>query len=425
MVRVLAMVLAGGRVDELSVLTLFRPKAAVPFGGFYRIIDFPLSNLMHSGIEKAGILSQYRSTSIVRHIGIGSSWDMVGHRRGVHVLPPFRGAKASDWYRGTADAVYQNFEFIQEDNPDLVLILSGDHVYKMDYGDVIDFHRANRADLTVAFKQVPIENASRFGLGKIAGDPGEPGGELLDYQERPSHPEYDWASLTIYVFRTPVLYEVVEENQRLGKSYEFGRDIIPRMLGRYRVFGYRFRGYWGYTRTIDEYWQTNMDLLAEPSPIDLDQWEVRTNLDNEGVRLRAPSTFGANAEVVDSFIPNGCQIDGRVERSILFPGVRVGTGAVVRDSILMYDTAVSEKATVDRVITDVQVQIGPGAHIGRGDASVPNRARPDLLSSGITLIGRNAVLPADIRVGRNCILSPNLPAERFGEREIPSGETVE
>ena len=211
----------------------------------------------------------------------------------------------------------------------------------------------------------------------------------------------------------------------MGKSYEFGRDIIPNMLGRYRVFGYRFRGYWGYTRTIDEYWQTNMDLLATPSPIELDKWEVRTNLDNESVRLRGPSIFGPQAEVTDSFIPNGCQIDGRVERSILFPGVKVGRKAVVRDSILMYDTQVGEGATVDRVITDVQVQIGPGAHIGKGDVGIPNRARPDLLNSGITLIGRNTVLPAQLLVGRNCILSPNLPAERFREREIPSGETVE
>ena len=419
------MVLAGGRVDELSVLTLFRPKAAVPFGGFYRIIDFPLSNLMHSGIEKAGILSQYRSTSLVRHIGIGSSWDMVGHRRGLHVLPPFRGARASDWYRGTADAVYQNFEFIQEDNPDLVLILSGDHVYKMDYGELVDFHLQNHADLTVAFKQVPIETASRFGLGKIAGNAAEPGGELLDYQEKPSRPETDWASLTIYVFRTQVLYEVVEENQRRGKSYEFGRDIIPGMLGRYRVFGYRFRGYWGYTRTLDEYWQTNMDLLSDPSPIDLDAWEVRTNLDNEDVRLRAPSSFGSSAEVVNSLIPNGCEVHGRVEHSILFPGVQVAPGAVVRDSILMYDTVVGESAELDRVITDVQVQIGAGARVGTGDPGVPNRSRPDLLSSGITLIGRNTVLPAGIQVGRNCIINPNLPAERFVESQIASGETVE
>jgi glucose-1-phosphate adenylyltransferase len=418
------MILAGGRVDELSVLTLFRPKAAVPFGGFYRIIDFALSNLMHSGIEKVGILSQYRSTSLVRHIGVGYSWDMLGHSRGAVVLPPFRGAKASDWYRGTADAVYQNLEFIQENSPDLVLILSGDHVYKMDYNDVIDFHLATAADLTVAFKQVPRASANRFGLGNIAGDPEEVGGPLVDYEEKPHRPRYDWASLTIYVFRTDVLIQVLEENQRTGKSFEFGRDIIPSMLGRFRVMGYRFRDYWGYTRTLDEFWETNRDLLPFRAKIDLEKWEVRTNLDNERTSSRAPSAFGPNAEVQDSIIPNGCWIEGRVVRSVLFPGVVVEAGAEVRDSILMYDTLVRAGAVVDRVITDVQVEIGPQARVGEGSPDRPNRRHPDLLSSGITLIGRNSVIPARRHIGRNCIIWPNLPGERL-RIDVPSGETVE
>ncbi len=419
------MILAGGRVDELSVLTLYRPKAAVPFGGFYRIIDFPLSNLMHSGIEKVGILSQYRSTSLVRHIGVGISWDMLGSNRGAVVLPPFRGAKASDWYRGTADAVYQNLEFIEENRPDIVLVLSGDHVYKMDYNDLLDFHLANDADLTVGFIEVPLEGASRFGLAEIGGDPEHPGGPLLDYEEKPARPRYRWASLTIYAFRTEVLYQVLEENQKRGGSYEFGRDIIPNMLGRFRVFGYRFRGYWGYTRTIDEFWRTNRDLLPSQARIDLESWEVRTNLDNERTRSRRPTLLGNSAEVVDSILPNGCVVEGIVERSILFPGVVVERGAVVRDSVLMYDTAVRSGARLEQTITDVQAEIGPGARVGVGDgAAPPNTRYPELLSSGITLIGRNTVLPKGIEIGRNCIIAPNLPAERF-PRKINSGETVE
>lgn len=418
------MILAGGRVDELSVLTLYRPKAAVPFGGFYRVIDFALSNLMHSGIERVGILSQYRSTSLVRHIGVGSSWDMLGHSRGAVVLPPFRGAKASDWYRGTADAVYQNLEFLQEHRPDLVLILSGDHVYKMDYNDVIDFHLANKADLTIVFKQVPREGAGRFGLGKIGGAPDEEGGPLLDYEEKPARPRYDWASLTIYVFQPDVLIRVLEENQRTGRSYEFGKDVIPAMLGRFRVFGYRFRDYWGYTRTIDEFWETNRDLLPSRNRLDLEKWEVRTNLDNERTRSRGPTLFGPNAEVQDSIVPNGCLVEGRVCRSVLFPGVIVEEGAVVQDSILMYDTVVRRGASVDKVITDVQVEIGPGSRVGVGPVEGPNRRYPDLLSSGITLVGRNAIIPPRVDIGRNCIIWPNLPAERLSSG-LASGETAE
>ena len=260
MTRTLAMILAGGRVDELGILTYFRPKSTVPFGSLYRFIDFPLSNLMCSGIQRVGILSQYRSSSLLEHIGTGASWDMIGRHRGITILPPFKALHASDWYKGTADAVYQNLDFIASFLPEYVLILSGDHVYNMDYTELIHFHQDMEADVTAAFVNVPVSGSSRFGLGKIAHDDPR-GGRLIDYAEKPEKPISTWASMTVYLFKYRVLLEVLEENASRD-SHEFGRDIIPSLLSSYRIFGYKFHGYWAYCRTIEEYWNANMDLLG-------------------------------------------------------------------------------------------------------------------------------------------------------------------
>lgn len=424
MKNVLAMVLAGGRVDELSVLTLHRPKSAVPFGGMYRVIDFPLSNLMHSGIENVGILSQYKSYSLINHIGIGSWWDFVGRNRGATMLPPSTGHKASDWYKGTADAVYQNFEFILSHAPETVMVLSGDHIYKMDYRPMLSYHREKGADLTAAFVAIPKEQCSRFGVAQLDDEDGAFGGRILDYKEKPKSAGYTWASLTIFMFRPSVMYEVLEKNARESNSHEFGRDIIPMMLGKYKVYGYKFSGYWGYARTIDEYWQTNMDLLADTPKIDLEAWQVRSNLDHDRLRDRPPARIGINAVITDSLIHNGCEVEGEVHRSILFPGVRVASGAVVKDSILFFDTQVEAGAVVDKVICDVETKIGSESVLGEGVATVPNRDHPTLLNSGITLIGRSVHLPPKVKVGRNCIIYPNLSAENFKQTNYESGMTI-
>jgi glucose-1-phosphate adenylyltransferase len=284
--RVVALILAGGRVDELSVLTLSRPKSAVPFGGMYRVIDFPLSNLMHSGIEKVGILSQYRSFSLINHIGIGSWWDFVGRDRGATMLMPSTGHKVGDWYRGTSDAVLQNFEFIYENNPETVLILSGDHIYKMDYSRMLNYHREMDSDLTLAFSAIDPSECHRFGVAEIDGKDTEPGGRVVEYREKPQKGTYRLASLTIYMFKPEVLVEVLLDNASRSGSHEFGRDIIPAMVDKYTVYAYKFSGYWGYTRTIDEYWRTNMDLLGEDPKIKLADWQVRTNLDHDKLRDR-------------------------------------------------------------------------------------------------------------------------------------------
>ncbi len=423
MKKTLALILAGGRVDELSVLTLYRPKSALPFGGLYRVIDFPLSNLLHSGIERVGILSQYRSDSLINHIGSGAGWDMIGSQRGITMLPPMKGNRSSDWYRGTADAVYQNMEFVMRHNPDYVLVLSGDHIYHMDYLEMIQFHERMDADITCAFVEMTPNGLERFGQGQIEeGD--EQGGRLLRYVEKPSTAISPWSSMTIYLFNRETLAYIMDEMMRPPATEHFGRDILPVLLDKKRVFGYKFRGSWAYTRTIDEYYCANMDLLADQPKLNLKNWMVRTNLDNERIRDRAPVVIGPEARTSRSLIYNGCEIQGQVQNSILFPGVRVERGAAVEDSILMFDVIVKQNAQVHKAIVDVECLIGDSAKIGTGESTGSNKEYPDLLNSGITLIGRNTQIPAGMRIGRNCILYPNKKEADFTSQQIASGRTV-
>jgi len=363
MPRVLAFILAGGRVDELGVLTHLRPKSTMPFGGLFRIIDFPLSNLMNSSVERVGVLCQYRASSIMEHIGNGSSWDMMGRNRGVTLLPPFQGFTASDWYKGTADAVYQNIDFIESNKPELVLILSGDHVYNMNYRDLIRFHLGVGAQCTCSFVEVHGDGPSRFGEAAI--DEIDPrGGPITGYQEKPTARYSRWASMTVYLFNTQILLELLNKNAQ-EDSHEFGRDILPRLVGRYRFYGYRFKGYWAYSRTLEEYWQANMDLLGETPRLPIEEWNIRTNLDHEGIKDRGPAFIGNGAIIDDSRLYNGVRVYGEVRHSILFPGVVVGKGARVEDSILFFDTQVAPGAQVFRTITDIGVTIGRDARIGR------------------------------------------------------------
>ncbi|MEN8143054.1 MAG: sugar phosphate nucleotidyltransferase [Thermodesulfobacteriota bacterium] len=410
----LAMILAGGRVDELNVLTYYRPKSAVPFGGFSRIIDFPLSNLMNSGLERVAILSQYRNYSLINHIGSGAAWDMIGRNRGVSILPPFKGSEKSSWYRGTADAVLQNLDYVKYHNPEVILILSGDHVYNMDYREIIEYHRAKDADLTMACLQVPMDKAHRFGVADIDDTDGEIGGRVLNYHEKPTEPEFSWASMTIYCFKPQALYDALEGGGDTDSDVEFGRDIIPRMLaGGRRVYGYKFYDYWGYTRTVDEYWQTSMDLLGSAPPIKLEEWGIRTNLEHRSIRDYQPLKVGSGAEISNSLIYNGCEVDGVVENSILFPGIKVGRGAVVRDSILFFDNQVGEEVRIRKIISDVNVSFGRGSRVG-GDGGA---------DGPVTVVGwSNEIQPGAV-IGQGCTLYPHLdPARLAGE--ITGGEVV-
>ncbi len=416
----LAMILAGSRVDKLNVLTYYRPKSAIPFGGFARVIDFPLSNLLHSGIEQVAILSQYRSYSLINHIGTGAAWDMIGRNRGVSILPPFKDNSDSkdhaDWYRGSADAVYKNLDFVKYHDPEEILILSGDHIYKMDYRDMIAYHHKKDADLTIAFVQVDKARAHRFGVAVIDYEDGETGGRITDYREKPEQPETDWASLTVLVFKPEVLYQALEENQQ-SASFEFGRDIIPELMAAgKKIYGYKYRGYWGYTGTVSEYWQANMDLLGENPSIDMEAWGLRTNMEHRGIRDAQPALVFDGAEIENSLVYNGCVIEGRVKNSILFPGVEVGPGAVVENSVLFFNNRVGADCRLDKVITDVNCVFGKDVCVGSGTGSEAGQ---------VTVVGWNNHIPDSTVIGEGATVYPNITVEQWSEAKgVGVGEVL-
>ncbi len=409
---VLAVILAGGEGERLSILSALRAKPAVPFAGKYRIIDFALSNCVNSEITDVIVLTQYNPRSLNDHIGAGRPWDLDRNLGGVRVLQPYitRG-KSTDWYRGTADAVYQNLNVIEQSGADTVVILAGDHIYKMDYRPFIALHRRRRAEVTIAVRPVPADDARRFGI--LALDPED---RVVDWQEKPAHPKSNLASMGIYVFSRRALAEWLGDPR-----HDFGRDVIPAMLeGRGRVVGYRYGGYWQDVGTVHSYWQAHMDLLDERPELDLydTDWLIHTRSEE-----RAPAKVGPTASVHRSLVSHGCVIYGTVERSVLSPGVRVEVGAVVRDSIVMFDTTVRAGAVVDRAILDKEVSVGPNAVIGEGDDDTANRTDPRL-NTGITLVGKRAVVPRSVRVGRNVRIDEGVRALDFPGRQIRSGTTV-
>ncbi|MCX5806009.1 MAG: sugar phosphate nucleotidyltransferase [Proteobacteria bacterium] len=407
----IAMILAGARVDDLGVLTFFRPKSAMPYGGLYRIIDFPMSNLMYSGIEKVGILSQYKPLYLMEHMQNGEPWDMNGRDRFVTILPPFKGMGTSDWYKGTADAVYQNLDFLSIHKPGLIIVLSGDHIYKMDYRKIIGFHLEKGADLTIAFAKVPRKGAHRFGTAAIEeGD--SRGGRVLQYTEKSDKIPFDWASLTIYVFTPYTLFEALKANAS-EDSHEFGKDIIPFLLANnYKVFGYKHHGYWGYTRTLDEYWQTSMDLLGDLPGINIASWHICTNLSNFHIRDRQPALIGPDAIVEDSMFYSGCRIKGKVIRSILFPGAKVDSNAVVEDSILFSNTVIKQNAKVIKTIIDEDVTVGTNAHIGENS------------SEELTVIGMGTRIARETRISSGVTIYPNLGPGKFTKSFYSTGEII-
>jgi len=415
--QIVGIVLAGGRVNELSVLTAQRPKSAVPFWGMYRIIDFVLSNMMHSRIEVVGVLAQYRPYSLLAHLGGGEPWDYLGRTRELKVLSPFQGLSDSDWYKGTADAIYQNLNFLEHYGPEMVLVAAGDHIYSMDYRPMIRAHVASKAELTIALKRVPRERAHQFGTAVLDGD-----GRIVSYQEKAPQPVSDLASLTIYVFNTRTLVERVRENQAESTGFHLYNEVIPRMVrDGARVYGHVFDGYWAYARTLDAYFAANMDAIGENAP-DLDAWQVRTNLRSGTLGDPSPALLRAGSRCVSSLLGAGAAIEGTVERSILSPNVTVERGAVVRDSVLMHGCRIGAGAVVDRVILDKGVVVGAGAVIGHGDA-VANATLPGSLSCGATVIGRGTTVPAGLTIGRGCLVPPGLGAAAW-PAAVPAGTTV-
>ena len=415
--QIVGMVLAGGRVDELSVLTAQRPKSAVPFWGMYRIIDFVLSNMMHSRIEVVGVLSQYRPYSLMTHLAGGEPWDYVGRTRELKVLSPFQGMSDSDWYKGTADAVYQNLNFLDHYEPELVLVAAGDHIYSMDYRPMIRAHLATRAELTIALKRVPRERASQFGTAVLDGD-----GRVVGYQEKAPNPASDLASLTVYVFNARTLVERVRENQAESTGFHLYSEVIPRMVrDGARVYGHVFDGYWAYARTLDAYFAANLDAIGDAAP-NLDAWQVRTNLRSGTLGDPAPALLRPGSRCVSSLVGAGAEIAGSVERSVLSPEVVVERGAVVRDSVLMHGCRVAAGAVVDRAVLDKGVVVGAGAVVGCGEP-VPNATLPHSLSCGATVLGKGARVPEGVTVGRNCLVPAGLAGAAW-PAAVPSGSTV-
>lgn len=411
----LAMILAGGRVDELDVLTYARPKSALPFGGYGRVIDFPLSNLMNSGIEQVAILSQYRSYSLINHIGTGAAWDMLGRNRGISILPPYIGSNHKDWYRGSADAVHKNLDFIQYHDPEHILILSGDHIYHMDYADMIDYHVEKDADLTMAFIKMDKEKyVHRFGIAAITEEDGLRGGRVIDYWEKPEVPQAEWISLTVLCFKPEVLYKMLTLNQE-ETSFEFGRDIVPAMMeAGYRIYGYKFCGYWGYTKTVDEYWQSNMDLLGDEPLIDLEKWGFRTNLDHRDIRDFQPTIIGDYGSVQNSLIYNGCRIEGAVRNSIIFPGVEVGKNSVVEDSVLFFNNVIGQNCRLSKVVADVNTVYGDGVIIG---------AEAGRHAQKVSVIGWNNRVPGQVMIGEGATIWPELNT-RSWKKIVAAGEVL-
>ena len=413
--RIKAVILAGGEGTRLATLTHKRAKPAVPFAGKYRIIDFTLSNCVNSQIFDVLILTQYRPHSLNDHIRRGRPWDLDrSFTGGVLMLQPFLGRRDTDWYAGTADAVAQNLPFVRRGRPEYVIILSGDHIYQMDYAEMLQFHRENRADATVATIRVPMDEASRYGIVDVETD-----FSVRDFVEKPDCPPGNLASMGVYIFNYDVLERMLQRDHELDESsHDFGKDILPRMLVEHlRVFAWPFDGYWIDVGTIDAYWEAHMDLLGAPPSMNLNDrtWIVHTRSEE-----RPPVLIQQGAGVRDSLISDGAVIaaGARVERSVLSPGVTVGPNAVVRESILLTDTCIEADAVVERAIIDKISVIGHDARVG----SLDQVGYP-----GITCVGKNSHVPAGFTIGHSCIIGTDLRAADFAslaDRQLPAGDRL-
>ncbi|NRT78734.1 glucose-1-phosphate adenylyltransferase [Clostridium beijerinckii] len=359
--EIVAMILAGGQGSRLGVLTKKLAKPAVPFGGKYRIIDFPLSNCSNSGIYTVGVLTQYKPLELNAHIGIGEAWDLDRAHGGVHVLPPYQEEKGGEWYKGTANAIYQNIEFVDRYDPEYILILSGDHIYKMDYTKMLDFHKEKQAEATIAVIEVPMDEASRFGIMNTREDL-----SIYEFEEKPKNPKNNLASMGIYIFNWKTLKKYLREDEsdKTSKN-DFGMNIIPSMLGNGgKMVAYPFKGYWKDVGTIDSLWEANMDLIREDNELDLHDEEWKIYSVNP---VRPAQYIGENAKVSNSLVVEGCVVNGQVESSILFQGVQIGKNSVVRDSIIMTDAKIGDNVVIEKAIVGSGAIVRKDCKISLGD----------------------------------------------------------
>ena len=413
--EMIAMLLAGGQGSRLGVLTAKVAKPAVAFGGKYRIIDFPLSNCINSGIDTVGVLTQYQPLRLNAHIGIGIPWDLDRNIGGVTVLPPYEKSANSEWYTGTANAIYQNLEYMESYNPDYVLILSGDHIYKMDYEVMLDFHKETNADVTIAAMPVPIEEASRFGI-VITDD----NNQVTEFEEKPAHPRSNLASMGIYIFSWPVLKEALLKKKD-EPGCDFGKHVIPYCHENgQRLFAYEYNGYWKDVGTLGSYWEANMELIDIIPDFNLYEefWKIYTNTGSI-----PPQYISENSVIDKSIICNGAEIYGEVHNSVIGSNVVIGQGAVVRDSIIMQDVVIGENCVIDKSIIAEHVNVGDNVTLGIG-SDIPNKLKPNIYSFGLVTIGENSVIPANVQIGKNTAISGVTAKEDYVDGVLESGETL-
>lgn len=413
--EMIAMLLAGGQGSRLGVLTEKVAKPAVAFGGKYRIIDFPLSNCINSGVDTVGVLTQYQPLRLNTHIGIGIPWDLDRNVGGVTVLPPYEKSVNSEWYTGTANAIFQNLDYMETYNPDYVLILSGDHIYKMDYEVMLDYHKANKADVTIACMPVPVEEASRFGVMITDGH-----GKITEFEEKPEHPRSNLASMGIYIFS----FKTLKESLLALKDQpgcDFGKHILPycRDNGK-NLYAYEFNGYWKDVGTLSSYWEANMELIDLIPEFNLYEefWKIYTKGD-----VIRPQYVSADAKIERSIISEGAEIYGEVHNAVIGADVVVSEGAVVRDSIIMRHTRIGKGTVIDRAIIAENVTIGENVRIGVGEEA-PNVLKPAVYSGGLATIGENAVIPSNVRIGKNTAVSGVTHPEDYPGGELPGGGAI-
>ena len=377
-----AMLLAGGQGSRLYNLTEKNAKPAVPFGGKYRIIDFTLSNCVNSGIDTVGVLTQYQPYVLNEYIGSGQPWDLDKTYGGVKILPPYQRANGAYWYKGTANAIYQNLGFIERYDPDYVLILSGDHIYKMDYYEMLKHHKENGADCTIAVIDVPLSEASRFGIMNTNED-----NSIYEFEEKPANPKSTKASMGIYIFGTEILKKYLEQDDNdSGSSNDFGKNVIPKMLADgAKMYAYPFKGYWKDVGTVQSLWEANMDLIGENPALDLRTREFRIFSRNS---TRPPHYVGGDAKIVNSLVTEGCEVYGTVINSVLFGGVKVAAGATVRDSVIFEETVVAEDSQIDYAILDCRINVGKNCVIGTPAAD----------GGKITLLGADMQIPDGTKI---------------------------
>nr|WP_281172329.1 glucose-1-phosphate adenylyltransferase [Mesoaciditoga lauensis] len=415
--NIVAMILAGGQGTRLGILTEDIAKPAVPFGGKYRIIDFTLSNCANSSIYTVGVLTQYKPRVLSAHLGIGRDWDMDRKQGGLFILSPYTASSKGEWYKGTAHAIQQNMDFIDKFSPKYVLVLSGDHVYSMDYNEMLDFHISKNADVTISCIKVPLSEASRFGT--VITDNVL---RIIDFEEKPLHPKSQLISMGIYLFNWKVLRNaLVEDEKDKDSQHDFGKNVIPKLLSKEtKMYAYEFEGYWRDVGTIHSLWETNLELTHPMPALNLydPNWRFYTHSEE-----MPPAFFGKGSNVIKSLVSEGSRVWGEVESSVLFQGVKVGKGTVVRNSVVMTNTVIGENCLIENAIISENSIVKDGVQIGIGE-EVENEEFPSIYNHGITVIGEGVTIPAKMKIGKNCSVANFLDVEKMGINLLKSGKNL-